>query len=124
MTLTAARRLLNRTRGRTFGAAATLVLLREKESEGVAPALEVVRRVSNDWAAGSTLTSVKVADVSEAFAADMRKSTHLVVINSKLTAANGALHELTSDTDPPAGARPWWAISAASASRKYVPPEA
>lgn len=119
-------RQFDRERNRQHGPAAVFVLLKSGDGEGAA--LTVVRRVATGWNSKySTFfgnTTFSVADTSEAMAADVRKSTHLVVVGSKITGLNGALHELVSETAPPDGDSPWWKIRALSVGRKFVPPEA
>jgi hypothetical protein len=68
-------------------------------------------------------STFKVADVTSAFAAKVRKSTHLMIVDSTNSGLNNVLFELQGETVPPLGGDAYWRIRATSLRRTYIAPE-
>lgn len=64
-----------------------------------------------------------VADISDEFFVDVRKTTHVIVIDSVLPAVNNTIFELLEETVSPTGLEPWWRLRAKSLGRKYIAEE-
>lgn len=105
-----------------LGSDAKLVFLRQDgEAEAFKPP---IRQQVDGWYPTfseffGTMT-FSVADISDQFFTDVRKSTHIMVIDSVLPALNQTLYELQEDTISPTGLEPWWRLRAKSLGRKYI----
>jgi hypothetical protein len=106
-----------------LGRDAKLVLLRETETAAQYKTLAVIDAGWNmpDFNDYFGTQSFYVADLSQAFANKVRRITHLVIVNSIIPALNDQLYELTPETAPPGGLRPYWTLMAKSISKRFVP---
>lgn len=108
-----------------LGAEAKVVLLRE---EGKTKAFDDVVTVTSGWWSPKYSeffgnSTFQIADVSQAFANQVRKASHLMVIDSAFPALNNTLHELASESAPPDSESPWWKLRAKPLGRKYIAEE-
>lgn len=105
------------------GANAKLILLKE---DGGAKAFDVVETLGSAWLPEFSeffgTTTFQVADVTEEFGAKVRRTSHLIVVNSDNAALNNALFEVVEGTQPPLGAEAYWKIRAKSTSRRIPTP--
>lgn len=118
-------RMFDRKRARAEGKDAQLILLREDGES--APFTQEFAVETGGWCSEFSEffgnTTFNVADITDEFAAAVKKATHLVVINSGMATLNDLIHETLAETAPPAGDKPWWRIRAKPVGRKYVATE-
>jgi len=114
----------NAIRNELVGVNAQLVLL--KEDGGAAPYVVLLTR-DGEWYPkfseffGTTTFNVAAVDVE--FAALVRKTTHLMIIDGDIPSLNNILHEMQAETAAPVGDKPYWRIRAKSVGRKYIQSE-
>lgn len=112
-------------RKQLMGADAKLVLLKENSKE--APQYTVVQRITAGWSSEFSKfygnTTFNVVDLTSETAVNMRKATHLVVIEADLGSINKVVHELKPETAPPSSDVPWWRLRAQPLDRKFTPEE-
>jgi hypothetical protein len=110
-------------RAELYGESSKVMLLKEN---GVTKAFDIIATVETGWTAEFSeffnTTTVDIADVTEAFANKVRKSTHLIIISSDNAALNNTLFEFQDGTQPPLGAEAYWKIRAKSLNKRISTP--
>jgi hypothetical protein len=107
-----------------LGCDAKLVLLQEDGTTKAFNQIQVLKQAwYSEYSMFYTNSVFHVADLSSLTGSNIRKATHLVMVDSNLDAQNNVLYEIKSDTVPPDSNVPWWKVIAASLSRKYIAPE-
>lgn len=113
---------LEQSRKESLGPNAKMLLLREEGEEENKP-FSIVRQIvknfsirSNDYFGTITF---RVGDVTESFADDVRRSTHLIIKDSKIPALNHVVFEMKSSTAGPDSSKPFWRIRGESLRRTF-----
>jgi len=108
-------------KGLLLGDEAKFKLLKEKGDDET---FEEIAEVTVGWRAKYSeffgATTVEVADITEAFAAKVKGSTHIVITNAGVPSLNNVINEMLDETAAPDADKPYWRIRIKSLGRKYV----